>query len=126
MLYLKSGKQTHSDPEHPTTEWGAFVRFLEIGDDGYASRQVDVFLNGCALMYDRELWMDEDSMLADMKYNEEKWAQSWGRCQEITRELFEVEWEFAEAAPNQPQKYAADEEWPLLCKTQGKNEAPEG
>ena len=125
MLYLKSGKQTHRDPEHPTAEWGSFVRFIEIGADGYASRQIDVFVNCCALMYDRELWMDEDSMLADMKYDEEKWAQAWGPCQEITRESFEVEWEFAEAAPNQPQKYVADEEWPLLGKTLGEDEDSE-
>ena len=125
MLYLKSGKQPHRDPEHPTAEWGSFVRFLEIGADGYASRQVDVFVNGCSLMYDRELWMDEDSMLADMKYDEEKWAEAWGLCQKITRELFEVEWEFAEAAPNQPQKYVADEEWPLLGKTLGEDKESE-
>lgn len=113
MIYLKSGKQTHSDPEQPTAAWGSFVRFLEIADDGYASRQVDVFVNGCALMYDRELWSDEDSMLADRKYDEDTWAEAWGPCQKITQELFEVEWEFAEAAPNQPQEYIADEEWPL-------------
>ncbi len=119
MLYLKSGKQTPSDPEAPTADWGSFVRFLEIADDGYACRHLDLFVNGCALMYDRELWSDEESMLADMKYDAEQWAKAWGPAQEITKEQFEVEWEFAEAAPNQPQEYHADAEWPLLAQIGG-------
>ena len=90
MIYLKSGKQTVADS--PLAEWGSFVRYLEMTDDGYANRQVDLFVNGCALMYDRELWCDEESMLADAKYDAESFATSSGPSREISSEQFEVEW----------------------------------
>ena len=67
MIYLKSGKQTVADS--PLTEWGSFVRYLEIADDGFASRQLDVFVNGCILAYDRESWCDAESRLADKKFD---------------------------------------------------------
>jgi hypothetical protein len=113
MIYLKSSKLTVADS--PVSEWGSFVRFLEIADDGYVNRQVDLFVNGCALMYDRELWCDEESMLADAKYDAESFTALWGPSQEISSEQFEVEWEFAEAAPNQPQEYDVEEVWPVLA-----------
>lgn len=121
MIYLKSGKQTVADSS--LTEWGSFVRYLEIADDGYASRQLDVFVNGCILAYDRESWCDAESTLVDKKYDAESWADTWGPHQEITEPLFEIEWEFAPAAANQPQDY--DEEagpWPVLAVLEGEGE----
>ena len=113
MRYVKAMHQQSTDPV--LAEWGTFVRMLEIADDGFAIRQVDVFVNGCVLMYDRELWSDEESMLADRAYNPEQWPEIWERHQEINAQQFEVEWEFAEAAPNQPQEYHADAgPWPAL------------
>ena len=113
MIYVKATRQTSSDPV--LAEWGTFVRLLEIADDGFASRQVDVFVNGCVLMYDRELWSDEESMLVNRKYTPEQWSETRGPHQEISAQQFEVEWEFAEAAPNQPQEYHADSgPWPAL------------
>src|SRR5262245_38756671 len=39
--------------------WGRFIRYLEIGDDLWVVRQVDVFKNGNILSYDRSHWVDE-------------------------------------------------------------------
>ncbi|MDA0587180.1 MAG: hypothetical protein O2820_05520 [Planctomycetota bacterium] len=119
MIYLKSSKLTVADS--PVSEWGSFVRFLEIADDGYPNRQVDLFVNGCALMYDRELWCDEESTLADAKYDVEGRAAAWGAYREIRSEQFEVEWEFAEAAENQPQEYDVEEAWPVLALLDGED-----
>lgn len=108
MSYRKCPGQRVADP--PLSEWGNFTRFLEIAEDGFANRQVDIFVNGCALMYDREFWCDDESSLADMKFDQDRWTESWGPHYEITEKQFEIEWEFAEAAPNQPQEYGGEGE----------------
>ncbi|MFP6765414.1 MAG: hypothetical protein VB858_17435 [Planctomycetaceae bacterium] len=114
MIYVKFTGQRSAEPV--PVEWGNFVRLLEIADDGFAGRQVDVFVNGCVLVYDRELWSDDESMLVNRKYNSEEWSEMWGPHQNISLQQFEVEWEFSEAAPNQPQEYHADVgPWPALA-----------
>src|SRR2546421_8946022 len=42
----------------PTSAWGSFTRYLEIGADLYTVRQVDEFDNGHLLSYDRTHWID--------------------------------------------------------------------
>lgn len=37
----------------PLRGWGRVTRYLEIGDDLFAVRHIDVFENGYALLYDR-------------------------------------------------------------------------
>jgi hypothetical protein len=48
MLYLKARIAP------PWPEWGDTTRYLEIGDDLYATRHLDLYDNGNALRYDRE------------------------------------------------------------------------
>jgi hypothetical protein len=87
--------------------WGDFNRYLEIGDDLYAVRQVDVFSNGNCLRYDRSRWEDEFNMLAGMKYNDEIWAKSWGPDTKITKDEFEKAWQLAQLAPNLAEQMAS-------------------
>jgi hypothetical protein len=48
--------------------WGGFVRYIELGDDGFASRQVDEYHNGYFARYDRDHWEDQFGTLADARY----------------------------------------------------------
>lgn len=100
ILYLKAPDQTHG--LEPPASWGAFTRYVEIGDDLYAVRHVDVFANGYALSYDRVHWVDELGMLGDMRYDEKKWTKWWGAALEITPEEFEAVWRSAEESPARP------------------------
>ncbi len=45
-------------------DWGTFVRYIELGDDGFALRQVDEYQNGRLCRYDRTHWDDQFGTLA--------------------------------------------------------------
>jgi hypothetical protein len=81
----------------PGATWGKFTRYLEIGADRYATRQVDRFENGYALRYDREHYIDEFGTLADLRYSS-KWKRWWPNSQLIDAATFERVW--ADAAHN--------------------------
>jgi hypothetical protein len=82
----------------PGEEWGCFVRYLEIGDDSYATRQVDVFENGHALRYDRSHYVDDYGMLADMRWST-RWSEWWPGGQEISPAQFGEVWRDAASSP---------------------------
>src|SRR5262245_35270874 len=42
----------------PAAAWGECVRYVEIGDDCYAERQVEVYSDDRVLRYDRSHWCD--------------------------------------------------------------------
>ena len=44
-------------------DWGECVRYIEIGDDRYAVRQVEVYGDGRVLRYDRSHWCDRFGQL---------------------------------------------------------------
>jgi hypothetical protein len=44
-------------------DWGECVRYVEIGDDRYAVRQVEVYSDGRVLRYDRSHWCDRFGQL---------------------------------------------------------------
>ena len=69
----------------PGAAWGKFTRYLEIGLDRYATRQVDWFENGYALRYDRDHYVDEFGTLADLRYSG-NWTRWWPDSQS-TREV---------------------------------------
>ena len=71
----------------PVHSWGRFTRYLEIGDDSYATRQVDQFDNGFYLRYERNHWCDGYGMLADMRYVPKKWEKFWGKPTIVTLSL---------------------------------------
>lgn len=78
----------------PGSTWGPFTRYLEIGVDRYATRQVDWFANGYALRYDRDHYTDEFGTLADLRYSW-KWKRWWPRSQVIDASAFERIWSSA-------------------------------
>lgn len=94
MLYLKQRNLT-SHESLPTNEWGVFTSYLEIGDHRYVERQVDLFANGNGLRYHRHHWIDAFGLLADAKYDEEKWVKYWGPSEEIHLAEFERAWQLA-------------------------------
>jgi hypothetical protein len=79
----------------PACSWGTYTRYLEIAEDLYASRHVDVFENGYSLRYDRLHWVDDCGMLADALYC----ARSWGPAIGIGPAEFEEVWRAAENSP---------------------------
>ena len=94
----------HRSPPQPrnefkeSVEWGGFIRYVEFGDDAFASRQVDEYENGYLVRYDREHWDDQFGTLADFRYGK-TWVKHWGEPHAITREEFELKWDAAEKSP---------------------------
>src|SRR5438876_495233 len=75
----------------PGATWGKFTRYLEIGVDRHATRQVDWFENGYALRYNREHYIDEFGTLADLRYSS-KWKRWWPNSELIDPSTFERIW----------------------------------
>ena len=63
MFYFKApGFCIHKD--FITADWGEFVRYVEVADDQYAMRQVEVFQGGRMFRrYNRSYWCDDFGML---------------------------------------------------------------
>jgi hypothetical protein len=75
-------------------EWGDFVRFLEIADDQFAIRQVDVFEN--VIRYDRAHWCDDFGQLLGMRFSRKpKWSFSFPGVQLIELADFGRVWRAA-------------------------------
>ncbi len=105
MVYHKAPGQGPLELE-PLSSWGVFTRYLEIGDDRYAVRHVDVFANGHALRYDRAHWVDDLGMLADARYRPKTWVRWWGPAVPVTADEFERVWAAAESSPARPLQLA--------------------
>ena len=101
VVYLKASGLAPSVRE-PLRAWGAFTRYLEIGQDKYATRHVDVFANGYAVRYDRSHWIDGLGMLADARYRPRTWDRWWGAGRPMTSDEFEQVWAAAELSPARP------------------------
>jgi hypothetical protein len=62
MRYFKErGRCLHRDSL--ASDWGECIRYVEIGDDRYALRQVEVYGDGRVLKYDRTHWCDKFGQL---------------------------------------------------------------
>lgn len=59
--FKERGRCLHRDSL--TVGWGECVRYVEIGDDRYAVRQVEVYSIGRVLRYDRSHWCDRFGQL---------------------------------------------------------------
>src|SRR5262245_41524291 len=77
---------------------GRFVRYVELGDDGYARRQVDEYENGYLSRYDRTHWDDQFGTLANFRFGE-AWIRHWGAPIVITQAEFEDKWRRAGSSP---------------------------
>jgi hypothetical protein len=82
----------------PVSSWGLFTRYLEVGEDLFATRQVDVYESGDVLSYDRSHWVDEFGMLADAPLNRNRKHGPWGSWVEIGEAEFEEVWKAARAS----------------------------
>jgi hypothetical protein len=96
MLHQKAPGQNRE--YEPMRSWGAFTRYIEIGDDLYATRHVDAYENGYTLRYDRIHWADGFGILADMRHSK-KCDRWWGPPIEIDPIEFEAAWQAATASP---------------------------
>jgi len=85
-------------PYKESESWGKFVRFIELGDDGYALRQVDEFENGYLSRYDRAHWDDQFGSLANFRFGP-NWIRHWGTPLIISQEEFEKKWAAAGRSP---------------------------
>lgn len=112
MIYLKAFGIQHG--REPLSVWGAAVRYLEIAEDSYATRHIDVFENGYAIFYDRINWLDELDSLAAAQYDPVRWLKAWGPSEPSCEDEFNAVWLAAKHAPNQPQAYLDFGPWPIL------------
>ena len=113
--YHRSRTQTpyrHKEAE----SWGSFVRYIELGDDGYALRQVDEYENGYLSRYDRAHWDDQFGTLANFRFGE-AWIRHWGAPEVITQDEFEGKWAHAAASPAAQMKRAVSQTAPPWLKT---------
>jgi hypothetical protein len=90
----------------PVKGWGKFTRYLEIGNDLWPVRQVDVFENANMLSYHRTHWVDEFGMLGDARINRNRKHGPWGHSQEINAAEFEGVWTAARISLIWPQQVA--------------------
>jgi hypothetical protein len=81
----------------PASSWGLFTCYVELGDDLYALRHVEVFENGNYLRYDRRHWDDDFGMLADARASK-KLDEHWGAVA-ISKSEFERVWQESEKSP---------------------------
>src|SRR5262249_31484351 len=99
MLHFKApARRVHRD--FITAEWGKFVRHLEVGDDQYAVRQVDIFRPGDVLRYDRAHWWDDYGMLLGLRFSRKgKWAAAFPGAEVIEAAEVERVWRAALQSP---------------------------
>ena len=90
----------------PMASWGRSIRYLEIGEDLWIVRQVDVFENGNMLSYDRAHWIDDFGMLGEARINRNRKRGPCGRSEEIDAVEFGRVWTAARASPMWPQQVA--------------------
>ena len=102
-------------PYKESESWGSFVRYIELGDDGYAMRQVDEYQNGYLSRYDRAHWDDQFGTLANFRFGE-AWIQHWGTPEVITQREFEDKWTRATASPVMAMKHALSQSSPPWVK----------
>ncbi|MFH7027439.1 MAG: DUF6881 domain-containing protein [Heteroscytonema crispum UTEX LB 1556] len=67
--------------------WGTSTYFLEIGDNSYPLRQIEVYENGNVLFYDKSHSRDDYGMLCDKAISKEDISEF-----EITKTEFEQVW----------------------------------
>jgi hypothetical protein len=72
-------------------DWGDSVRYVEVADDQFAVRQIEVFDNGNVLRYDRSHWCDDFGQLLGLRFSRKpKWAASFPGAEVIEAAEFVV------------------------------------
>ena len=106
MMYFKSpGRCIRQD--FVKSEWGEFVWHVEVLDDQYAARQVEVFATGEVLLYDRAHWCDDFGMLLGRRFSfKPKWIVGFPGAELIEADEFERIWKRAKKSPLWTQQVA--------------------
>jgi hypothetical protein len=82
-----------------TEGWGGISRYVEVGDDQLAVRQVDIFENGRVLRYDREHRWDDYGILMGVRFSRKpKWAAFFPGAEIISKDDFERVWRSAQSS----------------------------
>jgi hypothetical protein len=86
--------------ESLAADWGECVRYVEITEDRYAARQVEVYSEGRVLRYDRLHWCDRFGQLIGCLFSHKKKAID-GRpgAKIIEAKEFERAWRTALCSP---------------------------
>ena len=106
MRFMKALDQGPFVPG-PLADWGLFTRLIEIGEDLYAVRHIDVFTSGRFLRYDRIHWVDGFGMLAGAWFGWGEIKRPEWQIQTIGEAEFELEWEAAGRSPQWPLQVAS-------------------
>ena len=69
--------------------WGTSDWYLELDNDGYPVRQIEVYDNGISLMYDQNNLVDEYGMLGDQSLDLDEFSEY-----AIDKEVFEEAWRY--------------------------------
>ena len=99
MFYFKApGRSLRQD--FLASQWGAFVRYVEVADDQFAFRQIEVFDNGAMLRYDRSHWCDDFGRLLGLRFSRKpKWAKAFPGAELIDAAEFDRIWHRAKRSP---------------------------
>ncbi len=80
--------------------WGECVRYVEIGEDRYAVRQVEAYCDGRVLRYDRAHWCDRFGQLFGCLFSHKRKAiEGRLRAEVIEANEFECAWRGALGSP---------------------------
>src|SRR5687768_1456272 len=106
MLYVKApGRCLRADSL--AAGWGKMTRYLEVGHDQYALRQVEMFENGNVLRYDRSHWCDAFGQLFGLRFSRQpKWAAFFPGGGSIESAEFERVWRAAQRSPQWAEQVA--------------------
>src|SRR5436189_2791514 len=81
-------------------DWGECVRYVEIADDRYAARQVEVYSRGRVLRYDRSHWCDRFGQLFGCLFSrKQKAIEGRSGAEVIEAQEFERAWRAALTSP---------------------------
>jgi hypothetical protein len=98
-------------------DWGECVRYVEIGDDRYAVRQVEVYSDGRVLRYDRSHWCDRFGQLSGCLFSHKQKAIDGGPGAEVIEaKEFERAWREALGSPmwRQQVEQSLADEWGMM------------
>ena len=97
ILSMRFEKALDQGPLTPSAveAWGVFSRLIEVGDDLYALRHIDIFVNGRFLRYDRTHWVDAFGMLVDARSGRRLRKSRRWQVVAIETEEFEAAWKAA-------------------------------
>ena len=73
--------------------WGACLRFVEVGDDQLARRQIEVYDSGEILVYERKHARDRFGQLMGLRFSKkDKWRDHFEEVESLSEQEFERAW----------------------------------